>query len=203
MTFLAARYSGHSQPIEYDAAFDATSRRLDRLVEEEGWTPWARALDAMHQGIDGLFASNRGEYLLLLERCGTVLEHLDVLEEEAPEFVDVQLAGGLFDYWATVIAHELPYVPAFSDRRAVGLELMRDAAKSGSLLRGPAAWGLTLSLVDAGYPEEALPWAEALVQVAPDSSLAAMAWDLSSDPGRGARWAESMRRAMRRSSAAD
>ena len=198
-TFLAARYAGEPMPIDYAAAHEATAETINHLVADESWTPWARTLDAMHQGVDGLFASNRGEYLVLLERCQAVLNHLDALEEEAPDFVDAKIASGLFDYWWTVIAHELPYVPAWRDRRASGLAELQEVARDATLVRGPAAFGLALSLVDAGYPDEALPWAQALRDTYPASSLAAMAWDLSSVPEWGEEWSRGIRSAMNHS----
>ncbi len=61
ITFLAAHYGDRPVDIDYDDAFDRTALALEELVDDEGWTPWARTLDAMHQGIDGLFASARAD----------------------------------------------------------------------------------------------------------------------------------------------
>jgi tetratricopeptide (TPR) repeat protein len=78
------------------------------------------------------------------------------VQRRAPEFVDVQLALGVYNYWRTVLTESIKVLPRVGDRRAEGLAQLRAARQRGLLASVPASFALTFSLIEGGNTTAAI-----------------------------------------------
>jgi len=120
--------------------------------------PWNYFLTAIHLGIDAMYQVRKGEYLSAFNKAWDALEYIKKLERIAPQFADVQLGLGLYNYWRTAITEKASYLPSFGDHRAEGLRQMQLAKDSGLLASAPAAIALSYSYM------EQRNWAAALAE---------------------------------------
>ena len=89
--------------------------------------------------------------------------------EMAPEFVDAQLGDGLWLYWRSVVALNTPGVPAFSDERAKGIQMMQNAQSNSVFLRPAAGHALTYTWIEEGRMNRALGLATSLSRAYPNN----------------------------------
>ena len=54
-------------------------------------------------GIDAIHSMRRGNYLTSLNRALEAMKAIDRAKQLAPEFPDLKLENGLYNYWRTVI----------------------------------------------------------------------------------------------------
>jgi len=110
--------------------------------------PWNYFLTAIHLGIEAMYQVRKGEYLSAFNKAWDALEYIKKVERIAPQFADVQLGLGLYNYWRTAITEKASYLPSFGDHRAEGLRQMQLAKDKGLLASAPAAIALSYSYME-------------------------------------------------------
>ena len=68
----------------------------------------------------------------------------------APEFPDLKLGDGLFNYWRTVISRSVKGLPDFKDKRKLGIEQMEYVQDNGIFLGPAATFALTYTWLEEG-----------------------------------------------------
>ncbi|HCP44553.1 MAG TPA: hypothetical protein DIU15_00730 [Deltaproteobacteria bacterium] len=129
---------------EYGEAKD----RMRVALRSDQYKAWNYFLAAIHLGIDAMYQVRKSEYLSAFNKAWDALEYIKKVERVAPQFVDVQLGLGLYNYWRTAITEKASYLPSFGDHRAEGLEQMRLAKDKGLLASAPAAIALSYSYME-------------------------------------------------------
>jgi tetratricopeptide (TPR) repeat protein len=145
-----------SQERAYMTEYAEAKDRLKRASRSHESRAWIYFLEAVHLGVDAMWDIRHERYLPAFDKAWDAMELVKKVERLEPEFVDVQLAFGLYNYWRTAITEQVDALPNFGDRRAEGLAQMKLAKKEGLLARGPASLVLTYSYLEAKDYEAAI-----------------------------------------------
>ncbi len=130
---------------EYGDAKD----RLKRSLRSGDDKAWVYFLNAVHLGVDAMYDVRKERYLPAFDKAWEALEYIKKVERLAPEFHDVQLALGLYNYWRSAITEQVGALPDFGDHRDEGLAQMQLAKDKGLLAQAPASLVLTYSYMEA------------------------------------------------------
>ena len=137
-----------------------SEKRFERVARSRDKKAWNLFLLAVHQGVGAMYHVRHLDYLSGFNLAWEALENIKKVERLAPEFHDVQLALGLYNYWRTAYTAQVDFLPSFGDHRAEGLAQMRVARDKGLLAPAPASLALTYSHLESKDYDAAL--AEAL-----------------------------------------
>ena len=138
--------------------------RFDRVARSRDKKAWNLFLLAVHQGVQAMYHVRHNDYLTGFNLAWDALENVKKVERMAPDFHDVQLALGLYNYWRTAYTENLDFLPKFGDHRAEGLAQMLVAKEKGLLAPAPASLALTYSHMESKDYASALTeaqWARA------------------------------------------
>jgi tetratricopeptide (TPR) repeat protein len=133
----------------YLTEYSEAAARLKRADKSGDTRAWIYFMTAVHLGIDAMYDIRKERYLPAFDKAWECLEYIKKVEKLAPEFEDVQLALGLYNYWRTAITDQVAALPSFGDHRAEGLAQMEHAKANGLLARGPASLVLVYSYMEA------------------------------------------------------
>ena len=130
----------------YEDQYWVSSKRaraeLDAATATPGNDGWERVLLTVVSGIEAIHTMRRAKYLSALQLAFESMDHLQKAREAAPDFNDLLLADGMYNYWRTVVTLNSTVLPDFGDKRVEGIEQMQQVERRAVFL-GPAA---TLSL---------------------------------------------------------
>jgi tetratricopeptide (TPR) repeat protein len=150
----------------------AEFRALLAPAQRSSRTPeWISFLNAVYLGVDAMYDVRRKRYVRAFDKGWDALEEMKRVQRGAPDFPDVQLALGVYNYWRTVLTESIKVLPRFGDRRAEGLEQLRAARDAGLLAAVPASFALTFSLIEKGETKAAIAEAQSTGARYPDSVL--------------------------------
>lgn len=145
--------------------------RFKRSARSRDKKAWNSFLLAVHQGIDAMYQVRHLDYLAGFNLAWEALENIKKVQRLAPEFHDVQLALGLYNYWRTAMTENIDYLPSFGDHREEGLKQMKIAKEKGLLSPAPASICLTYSYMEAKRWDDAVAEATWARQRYPTSIL--------------------------------
>lgn len=162
ITHQASMYEKHDFSAERAYLADASDaealfRRGRRQADRAAWNAF---LEGVHDGLDAMYLIRKGDNLGALNGAWDAMENMKKVERLAPDFHDVKLASGMYDYWRTVYTERIPALPAFGDKREEGLRQMREARNKGLLAPAPASLVLTYSYLEKGDLDAARAEAE-------------------------------------------
>ena len=89
----------------------------------------------------------------------------------APDFVDSNLADGLWFYWRSLIAMNIRGIPKFADQRKEGIQMMLHAEQNSVFLRPAAGHALTYTWIEEGKKDRAIQTAENLRKAYPQNII--------------------------------
>lgn len=127
---------------QYWVSSKRTRTELDAAASKAGNEGWEQVLLTVVSGIEAIHTMRRAKYLNALQLAFESMDHLQKAREAAPDFNDLLLADGMYNYWRTVVTLNSSVLPDFGDKRVEGIEQMQQVERSAVFL-GPAA---TLSL---------------------------------------------------------
>lgn len=163
---------------EFDRAwrsdFADANERLKRSRRQTSQAGWYQFLEAVHLGMDAMYDIRHNDYLSAFNKAWDALELIKKVERLAPEFADVQLALGMYNYWRTAISEQVDALPSFGDHRAEGLAQMREAVDKGLLAPAPARLVLTYSYLEKKDYPAAIAEAEGVRDDYPQNILVLM-----------------------------
>lgn len=133
-----------------------SDKRFERVARSPDKKAWNLFLLAVHQGVGAMYHVRHLDYLSGFNLAWEALENVKKVERLAPEFQDVKLALGLYNYWRTAYTDQVEFLPSFGDHRAEGLAQMRLARDKGLLAPAPASLALAYSLMESKDYEGAL-----------------------------------------------
>ncbi|MCP4868039.1 MAG: tetratricopeptide repeat protein [Proteobacteria bacterium] len=158
----------------YLGEYSEAAARLKRADKSGDQKAWIYFLTAVHLGIDAMYDIRKERYLPAFDKAWDALEYVKKVEKLEPEFQDIQLALGLYNYWRSAITDQVDALPDFGDHRAEGLAQMRLAKENGLLARGPASLVLVYSYMEAKDWDKAIEEAKWAREQYPDNLLVEM-----------------------------
>lgn len=153
------------------AEADAIITRSRRQSDRKAWTSF---LEGVHLGMAALYDIRRGDNLPAFNKAWEALERMKQVERLAPEFHDVQLALGMYNYWRTAMSEKIDGLPSFGDHRAEGMAQMKLARDQGLLAPAPASLVITYSLLEGGDTRGALAEAASVAADYPENVITLM-----------------------------
>ena len=145
-----------SQERAYLTEYADAKDRLKRAERSGDDKAWVYFLNAVHLGVDAMYDVRKERYLPAFDKAWEALEYIKKVERLAPEFHDVQLALGLYNYWRSAITDQVGALPDFGDHREEGLAQMKLAKDKGLLASAPASLVLTYSYLEARKYDDAV-----------------------------------------------
>jgi len=147
-----------------DRAYQTEIAEFKALIgpaQRSSRTPeWTSFLNAVYLGVDAMYDVRKKRYVRAFDKGWDALEEMKRVQRGAPDFPDVQLALGVYNYWRTVLTEAIKVLPRFGDKRAEGLAQLRAARDTGLLAAVPASLALTFSLIEKGDTTAAIAEAE-------------------------------------------
>jgi len=145
----------------YDKQYWTSSKQarndLEGALKLPGNEAWEHLLMATILGVESIHTMRQGGYLNALQLAFQAMDNIERSRKAAPDFIDLQIADGLYNYWRTVITMNSKLLPDFGDHRVEGIEQLQNV-ESGGLFVGPLA---TLSLAFTWMEENELKQANA------------------------------------------
>ena len=133
---------------QYRNAYKITVHELEEALEKEGNEAWERFLIGAVVGIDAIHLLRKEEYFSAITQGFGAIGHIEKAKELAPEFVDADLGDGLWLYWRSLIAMNIPGFSSFADKRAEGIQLMQNAEQKSVFLRPASSHALTYTWLE-------------------------------------------------------
>jgi tetratricopeptide (TPR) repeat protein len=96
---------------------------------------------------------------------------MESAREAAPDFVDLALADGMYNYWRTVITRKSKLLPDFGDNREEGMDQIRRVEQAGIFLGPAATLALSFSYYEERQMKEALDANLSNQRLYPDNTI--------------------------------
>ncbi|MEZ4238926.1 MAG: tetratricopeptide repeat protein [Myxococcota bacterium] len=136
----------------YDKQYWVSSKQaraeLEAALAKPGNEGWERLASAAIVGIESIHTMRQGSYLSALQLAFQAMEHIEKCREAAPEFVDLKLADGLYNYWRSVVTMNSKVLPDFGDHRVEGIEQMTVVEQTGLFMKPMASFALVFSWLE-------------------------------------------------------
>lgn len=140
---------------QYELASNTARQQLMEALEVRGNDAWENFIMGGILGIDAIHSMRRGNYLTALGRALEAMKSVNRAKELAPEFPDLLLGDGLYNYWRTVISRSTKGLPDFADKRTLGIEQLRTVQEEGIFLGPAATFALVFTWIEEGAKKRA------------------------------------------------
>lgn len=141
---------------QYQTNYKRARQELEEAIMRPGNEAWEYFLLAGILGIDSIHAMRRDEVLVAVNRGYEAIKAAKKVKDHAPEFTDMQLGDGLFNYWLSVISMHSKLIPATDDKRDLGIQQMETVEARGIFLGPASTLALTFTWIEEGKYREAL-----------------------------------------------
>lgn len=141
---------------QYQTSYRQARQELEEALSQPGNEAWEYFLLAGILGIDSIHSMRKDEVLVAVNRGYEAIKFARMVKDYAPEFTDMQLGDGLFNYWLSVISMSSKLIPDTEDKREEGIAQMEIVEARGIFLGPPATLSLTFSWIEEGNYREAL-----------------------------------------------
>jgi tetratricopeptide (TPR) repeat protein len=133
---------------QYWTSSKAAKTALQAAIAKPGNDAWEQLLMATVVGVESIHTMRRSEYLPALNLAFQAMDHIEKAKKAAPEFVDLTLADGLYNYWRSVITLSSKALPDFGDERVKGIEQMQLVEQRGVFLQPLATLSLAFTWIE-------------------------------------------------------
>jgi tetratricopeptide (TPR) repeat protein len=133
---------------QYWASSKTAKRQLEASLTVPGADSWEHLALATVVGIESIHTMRHGSYLSALQSAFQAISHIERCRSSAPQFVDLLLADGMYNYWRTVVTQSSKMLPDFGDQRQLGIEQMTRVQQDGIFLRPLAALALAYTWME-------------------------------------------------------
>ena len=141
---------------QYQTALRKSQSELQAAMELPGNEAWEYFLMSGLLGIDSIHTMRHEEWMKALSRGYEAMKMVAKVKELAPDFADIRLGDGLFNYWVTVVSKSTKAIPDMGDKRSEGVADMRRVESQGIFLAPAATLALTFTWIEEGAKREAL-----------------------------------------------
>ena len=156
---------------QYKNSFDIAVQDLERASVQAGNDAWENFLMGAILGVDAIHELRKEDFLDAINQGYEAMKFIDMAKRQAPYFVDSQLGDGLWLYWRSLIASNVPGVPIFTDERAKGIEMMQLAERESVFLRPASSHALVYTWIEERKMKTALMTAQHLQDSYPNNVI--------------------------------
>jgi tetratricopeptide (TPR) repeat protein len=144
----------------YDKQYWAASKQaradLAKAEAAPGNEAWEALVRATVVGIEAIHTMRQENYLPALQLAFQAMNAIEACRSAAPDFLDLKLADGIYNYWRTVVTLQSKVLPDFGDHRVEGIEQMQLVEKHGMFIAPLASLALSYTWLEEGQAEKAL-----------------------------------------------
>jgi tetratricopeptide (TPR) repeat protein len=140
---------------QYWTSSKAARQALEAAMQREGNQAFENFLMAGVKGIEAIHTMRKSRYLPALQLAFETMDHIETTRSLAPDYTDLLLADGMYNYWRTVVTESAPMLPSFGDHKAEGIEQMREVEANGVFLGPPATLSLAFTWIEEKDKEKA------------------------------------------------
>jgi len=141
---------------QYQTAHRASRMELEEALQIPGNEAWENFLLAGILGIESIHLMRQEEFVKALNRGYEAMKAVEKTQKLAPDFTDINLGDGLFNYWVSVVSKHTKLIPDMGDKREVGIQQLLLVERSAVFLQPPATLALTFTWIEEGKKREAL-----------------------------------------------
>lgn len=145
---------------KYDEQYWVSSAQaradLEEAIALPGGEGFKQFLMGAIVGIEAIHHMRHEHYLKAIELAFEAMDHVAAAKEAAPEFTDLMLLDGLYNYWVTVVTLSSDILPDFGDERVTGIEQMRHVETHGIFLAAPASLAMAFTWLEEHELKRAL-----------------------------------------------
>ena len=131
---------------QYRAASKLARAKLGAAGKEPGNEGWEELMWSVVTGLEAIHAARQAKYLPALTLAFEAIDHVESTRKSAPDFVDIRLADGLYNYWRSVLTQRSKALPDFGDRKQEGIAQIQDVIDHGVFLVAPARLSMAFTL---------------------------------------------------------
>lgn len=157
---------------QYETAAKEARKALDAAQKVKGNEAWEHLLLGTLDGLDAIRKVRLGSYISALQTAFGAMDHIEKSRAAADNFIDLQLADGLYNYWRSAVTLSTKALPDFGDQRVEGIEQMRSVEASGFFVAPLASLGLAYSWVEQGDVKSAVAACERIRSKYPNNIIA-------------------------------
>ena len=157
--------------MQYKSSFDIARQDLERARLQPGNDAWENFLMGAILGVDAIHELRKEDFLDAINQGYEAMKFIEMAKKQAPYFVDSQLGDGLWLYWRSLIASNVPGVPVFADERPQGIEMMQLAERESVFLRPAASHALVYTWIEERKMKTALMTAKHLQDFYPNNVI--------------------------------
>jgi tetratricopeptide (TPR) repeat protein len=117
---------------------------------------WNQFLEAVALALDAMYDIRLQKNLSAFNSAWEAMELVKQVHRDKPEFHDLQLAFGLYNYWRTAYTDRVKGLPSFGDHKAEGIAQMEDAIARGLLAPAPGRLALAYTWIDSKQDARAI-----------------------------------------------
>lgn len=136
----------------YDKQYQVANKKavadLKTALQEPKHQAWEHFQLAGLMGVEAIHQIRQGTFLPALSRAFEAMDHVQAAGEASPDFVDLQIAEGMYNYWRTVVTKSSSMLPDFGDHRAEGISQIQTVEREGFFLQAPATLALAFSWLE-------------------------------------------------------
>ncbi|MEC8277305.1 MAG: hypothetical protein VXZ96_03480 [Myxococcota bacterium] len=133
---------------QYKFSFQTAKQQLQMASMTPGNDAWEAFLLGALLGVDAIHEMRKENWLTALGRGYDGIKQIEEAKRLAPDFVDARLGDGLWLYWRSLLAMNIPAIPDFADERIKGIEMMQLAERESVFLRPAASHALTYTWIE-------------------------------------------------------
>ncbi len=141
---------------QYQTALRQSRTELETSINMPGNEAWEYFLLAGVLGIDSIHTMRKEEWLKALNRGYEAMKMVSKVKDIAPDFIDVEIGDGLFNYWVTVVSRTTKAIPDTEDKRELGIQQLNRVEREGVFLSAPATLAMTYTWIEEGKYKKAL-----------------------------------------------
>ena len=141
---------------QYWVSSSRAREELGKALKEPGGDAWEHMLMTGVSGIESIHTMRQTQYTKALSLAFEAMGHLQKAREAAPDFPDLMLADGMYNYWRTVVTMSSKVLPDFGDHRVEGIEQMQQVERSAIFLSAPTTLSLAFTWLEEGDLKRAM-----------------------------------------------
>ncbi|MED5370057.1 MAG: tetratricopeptide repeat protein [Myxococcota bacterium] len=145
-------FRGESKYRKHSAA---AREELTAGLSQPGAEAWEHFLLGALAGVDAIHTMRRGDYVPAIKQGFDAVEHIDQTRALAPDFKDILLLDGLWDYWKSAASLSSKAIPD-EDNRAQGIQRMQRAEQEAAFLGPGASLALAFTYIEERDYDSAL-----------------------------------------------
>lgn len=136
----------------YDKQYWTSSKQAKKDVaaalDVPGTEAWDHLAMAAITGIESIHTMRQASYVSALQLAFQAIDQIEKCRAAAPDFVDLKLADGMYNYWRTVVTMSSKMLPDFGDHRPEGIEQMTLVQDQGIFMRPLASFALAFTWIE-------------------------------------------------------